>query len=446
MLNIDASNPNNFEIQSNTIIKGLSQQNKEQCLDQGCNLINNWPDNINSIGSNAFNNSNIYKIPSAWNNIITINSNAFKSNKLASLPSSWASINTIGNNAFEDNFISKLPSRWENVRIIGDEAFKNNRLVYIGDKTWNEVYTYTSVKPFSSAVDCPVYYDNAERCKNTGSAAGKARITGAETINYPNGGPYGTPFSRTWLHFTACENANDGDYYSVEAYRGGLYISPDYSGPRPSTYGFCKATTTTTTQSRGIFEKITNMGNDVFSNNKIQDFQAMKPPAGKTLQQIGLKGPGNNAIITINTENFNTYFTINNSNPNNIVAEMKPEYANKNYYNLQEMSSNIKTLIALNTSIVKLHTKWNDALKNIQIEGIFCTVPNTIPENLQNISLNTKTCNTPNYIEGNKTHLYLKTPNEITIIKTEYNSYPKTAARQSRIVKECITNIILIIY
>lgn len=407
ILNIDASNLSNF-IVNNNVIAGLSPSIKKMCLKQGCNLINNWPSDIVTIGQDAFNSNNLYKLPIAWNKINTINPRAFKGNKIAVLPSFWGNIITIGANAFEDNFISILPSKYDNIRNIGDEAFKNNRLVYIGEKSWTTEERSTTNNggtpqpPKANTVRYSLRYhtDMRNTCQfNFYSASGSARLLKCEE-NYEYDYITDRNYMRVIVDVEYCYGGRTGKYY-VGDIRVAVYSYHEGS----CDMEYVKTTT------HYIFDKISSIGNNVFSNNKVIDFKGIPVPNGKTLSQIGLTGPGNNNIITINTANFNTYFNVNAAD---LAATIKPEYANNNYYHLTEIPKNIKTLTALNTTIVKLPTKWNNSTENIKIEGLFCTIPSTIPENAKSIQLiGSKTCNTPNQIIGDKENLNIDSPNEI---------------------------------
>ena len=94
----------------------------------GITAIKDWGE-ITSIGSFAFENSQITTLPESWGEITDIGSWSFCHNQITTLPESWGEVTSVDVAAFKNNQITTLPESWGEITSIGSDAFSHNQII-----------------------------------------------------------------------------------------------------------------------------------------------------------------------------------------------------------------------------------------------------------------------------------------------------------------------------
>ena len=85
--------------------------------------VSRWPELCSFIGSAAFKNTPLKKIPNSWVGIEHLGDATFAETRIDGIPGRWGDVTYIGNHCFHGTKISRIPVNWENVEEVGDYAF-----------------------------------------------------------------------------------------------------------------------------------------------------------------------------------------------------------------------------------------------------------------------------------------------------------------------------------
>lgn len=106
------------------------------------NKIESLPDDwggVTQIRGRAFyENKTLSKIPDSWGDLEEITPGLFRYCGLTSIPKSWGKVKSIGENSFSNNKLSEIPESWKDITFIGNYAFSSNEITKIPN-SWGKV-------------------------------------------------------------------------------------------------------------------------------------------------------------------------------------------------------------------------------------------------------------------------------------------------------------------
>lgn len=107
------------------------------------NKIESLPDDwggVTQIKDRAFyENKTLSKIPDSWGDLEEITPGLFQYCGLTSIPKSWGKVKSIGESSFSSNYtLTEIPESWKDITFIGNYAFSSNKITKIPN-SWGKV-------------------------------------------------------------------------------------------------------------------------------------------------------------------------------------------------------------------------------------------------------------------------------------------------------------------